>query len=71
MTLFAVKHVIIKGHAAYSSSDIPERSVSLTCPPWETPNAEHTNKAAKLAEARKATALDTEKQRTQRKPKRD
>lgn len=69
MTATMVKHVIIKSHAAYSSSDIPERAVSLTCPPWEKPDAEHTRKAAELAQARKATALDTERQRTQRKSK--
>lgn len=67
MTQTKVKHVIIKSHAAYSSSVIPDRAVSLTCPPWETPDAEHTNKAVELSKARKAVALDTEKQRTQRK----
>lgn len=71
MTTTAIKHVIVRSHAAYSSSDIPERPVSLACPPWEIPNAEHTDKAVKLSQARKATALDTEKQRTQRKPRRD
>lgn len=71
MTSTAIKHVIIRSHAAYSSSEIPERPVSLTCPPWEKPDAEHTNKAIKLSQARKAAAIDTEKQRTQRKPRRD
>ena len=71
MTTVTIKHVIIRSHAAYSSSDIPERPVSLTCPPWEKPDAEHTNKAVKLSQARKATALDTEKQRAWRKPRRD
>ena len=71
MTTMTIKHVIIRSHAAYSSSDIPERSVSLTCPPWEKPDAEHTNKAVKLAQARKTVALDTERQRIKGKSGRD
>ena len=67
MTVTLVKHVIVRSHAAYSSSEIPERAVSIACPPWETPDASHSDKAAQLSKARKATALDTEKQRTQRK----
>ena len=67
MTTMTIKHVIIRSHAAYSSSDIPERSVS----PWEKPDAEHTNKAVKLAQARKTVALDTERQRIKGKSGRD
>jgi hypothetical protein len=71
MTLTAIKHVIIRSPAAFSSSEIPERVVSLTCPPWEKPDAEHTNKAVKLAQARKTVALDTERQRVKDKSGRD
>jgi len=63
-----IKHVIIKSTGAYSSSDIPERAVSLPCPPWEMPDEQQTRKAVELHKTRKAVALDTEKQRAKGKP---